>query len=39
MNTKCYHLKEYTYDDPIFKDVEATYIIHLVFHLIQRPIN
>lgn len=29
MNKKCYHLKEYTYHDPIFKDVEATYIIHL----------
>lgn len=25
----CYHLEKYTYNNPIFKKVEATYIIHL----------
>jgi hypothetical protein len=29
MDSPCYSLKEYHFDDPIFNDIEATYIIHL----------
>jgi hypothetical protein len=29
MDSKCYSLKEYHFDEPIFNDIEATYIIHL----------
>jgi len=29
MNNTCYSLKEYTFDNPIFNSVDATYIIHL----------
>jgi hypothetical protein len=29
MDSKCYSSKEYHFDDPIFNDIEATYIIHL----------
>jgi hypothetical protein len=29
MDTNCYNLKEYTFDNPIFNSVDATYIIHL----------
>ena len=29
MNTTCYKLKEYKFNDPIFNSVDATYIIHL----------
>ena len=29
MNTNCYSLKEYKFNNPIFNEIEATYIIHL----------
>jgi hypothetical protein len=29
MNNICYNLKEYKFNDPIFNNVDATYIIHL----------
>jgi hypothetical protein len=29
MDSPCYSLKEYHFEDPIFNDIEATYIIHL----------
>jgi len=29
MNSPCYSLKEYHFDDPIFNHIDATYIIHL----------
>ena len=29
MDNKCYDLKEYKFDEPIFNSVDATYIIHL----------
>ena len=29
MDNNCYHLEEYTYNNAIFKNVDATYIIHL----------